>query len=141
MSRRYIRIEDVGMTAQQRQTLVDALKSLGAHNNAPNPCNRNHWRVRLDGLAVIFEADWATETWTVEQVKGYLGNVFSVNPGGIGHTLTGTAYGPLATFSYGGANYLRLIVFGGTASTYTESHEAVLAYLSANRDAWESEVV
>jgi hypothetical protein len=139
MTRRYIGVEDLGMTADQRQTLIDHLKQLGANNQHPNPCNRNHWRVRLDGLAVIFEADWNTESWTVESVKEYLANLYDINPATISDSLAQTQYGPAVTYSRNG-DKLRVIVFGGADSTYAGSHVAVLSFLSNNAAEWESEL-
>lgn len=51
----YFGIENLNLNATQKAQLVTALKALGpaAH---PRPCMLNHWRPRLDGDAVIFEA-------------------------------------------------------------------------------------
>ncbi len=141
MSRRYIGIESLNLNAAQRAALIAALRELGRNSAHPNPCNRNHRRVRPDGLAVIFEADWRTEDWTVESVTGYLADVFGINPANIDSAVAQIVYGTLATFSAGGTDYLRVIVFGGVASEYAQSHAAVLAYLAANRDEWESDAL
>lgn len=133
--RRYIGIEDLGMTAGQRQTLVAALTQLGRNNLDPNPCNRNHRRVRLDGMAVIFEADWRTEDWTAESVTQYLADVFGVDPATISHSIDHTALGPVVTFSRNG-DKLRVIVFGGGAAPYALSLATVLGYLAANAADW-----
>jgi hypothetical protein len=38
----YFYIENLGMNAQQKQTLIDAMKQWGLHNDAGNPRDRNH---------------------------------------------------------------------------------------------------
>lgn len=123
------------MTAEQRQTLVAALRDLGANNADPNPCNRNHSRVRLDGLAIIFEANWNAGEWDIDTVKGYLADVFGIDPATISHSTAQTVYGPAVTFSHNG-DKLRVLAFGGTASTYAESHAPMLEYISANAELW-----
>lgn len=136
MMRGYYGIEDLGLTAGQRATLVAALRELGANNADPNPCNRNHTRVRLDGLAVIFEARWNSEEWTTDSLAAILGSIFGIDPATIGVDVQQSVYGPVATFSRNG-DKLRLIAFGGVDATYAESHAAVLAFLVANAAAWE----
>ncbi|MBD3354306.1 MAG: hypothetical protein GF364_22680 [Candidatus Lokiarchaeota archaeon] len=141
MSRRYYGIKNVNLTTTQRADLLDALKAWG-DNAAPNACNRNHWRLRLDNDAIVFEANWDTSEWTLDSVKAKLGQIFGVNPDNIGHTTNaGYAYGYLVTFSYGGTNYVRMIAFGGVSSTYADSHAAVLQFLSDNAAAWEPETL
>jgi hypothetical protein len=135
MSRQYYGIEALNLTAAQRGTLVDALKQLGRDNQATNPCNRNHWRVRPDNLAVLFEANWDTSDWTVEGIKTRLANLFGIDPSLVTATTQQTAYGPLVTFTRT-TDRLRMIAFGGLSVTYAESHAAVLQYLAANRAAW-----
>ena len=58
----YIYAEDLGLISAQRAALVDGLKALAGNLDRPQPCERNHWRVRLDGGAVIFEADKERQT-------------------------------------------------------------------------------
>lgn len=134
----YIGIEDIGLTVAQRQQLVAALQTLAPNAGDPIPARRNHWRVRLDTLAAIFEADWGDDDITVAALKRYLGTVFSVDPATIAHTVASTAYGPVVTFQRpAGTNRLRLIQFGGAAPTLDESRAACQAYLAANAAAWE----
>ena len=137
MARQYYGIEALDLTAQQRQTLVQALQALGRSNGHAQPAWRNHWRVRLDALAVIFEGDFDDESWTVDSIKTRLANLFDVDADSIGAQVQQTAYGPLATFTRGPAT-VRLVAFGGLLATWQESRAAALAYLAANREAWEA---
>ena len=128
----YAGIEDLGLTVAQRQTLVDALEQLSA-NGHPQPSHRNHWRVRLDNKAVIFEAEFNGEDWTVETIKTRLANIFSIAPGQINHVITSSAYGPVVTFRYpGSTSKLRMIAFAGINSTWVQSRQAAVSYLFDN---------
>ncbi len=140
MSRQYFGVEALSLTAAQRAVLVAALKLLGRDNRAPQPSHRNHWRVRLDGQAVIFEANWNTDEWTVAGLGNRLATLFGVSPALVTFATAQTVYGPTATYTYSGTNRLRLIAFGGLLATWAESHDAVTAYLAANSAAWESAV-
>jgi hypothetical protein len=114
------------------------LRALGS-NTHPNPCMRNHWRVRLDNQAVIFEANFNDEDWTVATIRQRLANIFGVNVTLVTANTTTTAYGPVVTISYSGTARLRMIAFGGLLATWAQSHDLVLAYLAANKAAWGEE--
>lgn len=131
----YVGIEDIGLTAPQRETLVEALKRLGPKSDV-QPARLCHWRLRTDGKAAIFEADFGENEITIAAVKRYLADVFGVDPATVSHTLQQTQYGPLVTFSRGG-DRLRLVQFGGAEPTWAESGDACRAYLAANAAAWE----
>ena len=136
MSIQYYGIEDLGLTAAQRQTLIDVLKQTG-DNQSIYPNHRNHWRVRLDNKAVIFEGKFNDADWTVDSLKNKLANIFNVAPGTIGDSSQSTQYGPVVTYSRAG-DKLRLIAFGGLLASWEESHAKVLTYLSNNLDDWEA---
>lgn len=138
MNRQYYGIEDLGMTAGQRQTLVDALKQVG-DNQSPFPNFRNHRRVRLDNKAVIFEGSFNDSDWTVSSMKSRLANIFSVDPAMVGDSTQQTQYGPVVTYSHNG-DKLRMIAFGGLLATWEESHNLVLVFLSDNQADWEVEI-
>lgn len=135
MSHVYIGIEDLGLTIVQRDTLIAALEKLGPASH-PQPSHLCHWRVRLDGKAAIFEADFGEDEVTIEALKNRLGSIFGVDPATISHTVAQTAYGPLVTFSRGG-DKLRLIQFGGDNAEWSVSGDACRAYLKANAAQWE----
>ena len=130
----YIGIENLGLNDSQKAVLVDELQRLG-RQDYPNPCLNNHWRIRLDLQAVIFEAFFEEELWTIDQIKQRLATIFNVAVSTITHTVTSTVYGPVVTFTRTTPR-LRMVVFGGTSATYDESHTAVLDYLSDNVAAW-----
>lgn len=134
----YIGIENLGLTDAQRNQLVAHLKTLGPASD-PQPAHLCHWRTRLDNQAGIFEALFAEDTISIDAVKSTLGQIFSVDPATISHTVTSSAYGPVVTFARGG-NKLRLIQFGGVGSAWMASGDACRAYLKANSAAWESAV-
>jgi len=134
--RAYYGVEDLGLTASQRAAIVQAIQALGYDNEHPNPAWRNHWRIRPDNLAVVFEAAWNTEEWTIENVKGYLADAVNVNPNIIDDVLETITYGLMVTFSVAGTAYLRIVAFGGLGTDYETSHTAVLEYLSDFKDAW-----
>jgi len=124
------------MVKEQRDMLFAALKGLGRNNLHPKPNYRNHWRIRLDGKAMIFEGDFNDEDWTVDSMTNWLSQVFEVNPHTISASLASTGYGPMATFIRNGAK-MRMIAFGGLLTSWQESHLKALAYLKANKLEWE----
>lgn len=132
----YIGTENLNLNATQRDTLIAALKALGPASD-PQPARLNHWRIRLDGEAVIFEALFNTDNISVQAFKNRLANIFSVDPDTVDDATQQTAYGPAVTFSRGGTDYLRFLLFGGAGATWQESGDACRAYLIANAAEWE----
>jgi hypothetical protein len=131
----YIGIENLGLNDSQRATLVEELKRLG-RQDYPNPCLNNHWTTRPDNQAVIFEALFEEELWTIEQIKQRLATIFGINVSLITHSVANSQYGPLVTFTRT-TERLRMVVFGGVNATYDESHAACLTYLLDHQAAWE----
>lgn len=136
--RAYFGVVNIALNDTRRDQFIDALKALGANNLDPNPAFRNHWRVRTDRQAVIFEAKYNTESLTVAALKVWLANVFSISPDAIDAVTQANAYGIMATFSRLGVDYVRIQFFGwnGGWPTYEESQDAALTYLAANAAAW-----
>ena len=139
MTHVYLGIEVLTMTAAMRGTLVEALKKIGKQDG-PSPNLINHWRIRPDGMAAIFEAEFDADEVTPNRVASRLEGLYNLAPSAVSQTVTQTAYGPMVTFKTNTTNRLRLIAFGGLDASYGESHAAVLAYLAANKTAWETEV-
>lgn len=108
------------------------------HHNLPSIMN--HWRVRLDKQAAIFEALFKEENLTIDAFKQRLANIFDVDPSTIGDSTQQTQYGPVVTFSRGG-DRLRFLLFGGVNATWMESGDEVRSYLAANIGDWEEEVI
>ena len=135
----YFGIENLGLDAEQRATLVNALRALGpdAHRS---PACLNHWRTRLDGQAAIFEARFEEAALTVDAFKDRLAAIFDINRDAIDHDLTTVRYGSgsttIAVFQHGGTDYLRMALFGGLLSTWHESGDECRAYLALHAEEW-----
>ena len=138
MSHLYIGIEVLTMTAAMRDTLVEALKKIG-RQDGPYPNLINHWRIRPDGMAAIFEAEFDAGEVTPNRMTNRLEGLYNLGPGTVSQTVTQTAYGPLVTFKTGSTNRLRLIAFGGVDVSWGESSVAVQKYLSDSKSTWETE--
>lgn len=136
----YMAVEDLALNGVQRETLMATIRRLGT-NDDPMPDRRNHWRVRNDSRAVIFEAAFDEQTLTVEVFKTRLAGIFGVNANTVDDRLTSITLDkratPVETYSRGGTDYLRIALFGGTDATWKESATEARAYLTAHRDAWE----
>ena len=133
----YFAAENLALSNPQRATLRAELQRLEKQQD-PSPAKVNHWRIRLDNDAAIYEAEFNQSALTVQKFKNRLGAIFGVDPALIGDTVQQIAYGPLVTFDYLGTDYVRFLVFGGTVATWDESHDQVLAYLAANLNEWEN---
>ena len=133
----YFYVEDIALTVAQRNTLVEQLKLIGRKDTDGNPKNRNHWRVRPDNKAVIFEG-WFDDTHlSAVGIRNRLASIFGVANTSITYTTNNTAYGPVVVYSYQSTERLRIGVFGGTSTTYAQSYAAVLDFLSDNQATWE----
>ena len=137
--RGYFYIEDLGLTDNQRATLVDVLRAWGVRNDSIYPNERNHWAIRPDGKAVIFKAVFDADKLTVLWFRTKLAEIFNVALTSITANTVQTVYGPVATFKYLTVNKLRMGIFGGLTATWDESHAAALLYLSDYRDLWQIE--
>ena len=120
----YFYIENLGLNDQQKQVLVSALQSWGLHNHAFNPRDLNHWRIRPDGEAVLFEAVFDAENLTVTNLRTRLANLFGVNEQQIIMSTSQNQYGEMAVFSYNSVDRLRVGVFAGRQAGYADSQAA-----------------
>jgi hypothetical protein len=125
----YFYVEILSATPAQRDTLVAQLQTLGQRNADANPRYRNHWRIRLDNLAAIFEAMWDDSQLTAVAIRNRLAAIFGVANTSITYATTQTAYGPVITYTYASVARLRLGVFAGPV--------AARQYLADNAAAWE----
>lgn len=134
----YFGIENLNLTNEQRATLVAGLQALGLNNQSPFPHLRNHWRVRPDNNAVIFEADFDENTLTIAAIKARLATIFNVAVGTISHSTNQSAYGLVVTFTHSAQAKMRMVAFGhdGVWPEWSESHAAAKAYLTTNAAAW-----
>jgi hypothetical protein len=133
----YFYIENLGLNAQQKQALVSALQSWDLHNDAPNPRDRNHWRVRLDGEAVIFEAVFNADDLTVSSLQSRLADLFGVNVEQIDASTSQNQYGEVAIFSYNHVDRLRVGVFAGRQAGYPASQAAAQQFIIDFASAWQ----
>lgn len=143
--RGYLGIENIALDAAQKASVVAALRKLGPKSHT-SPARLMHWRTRLDGDAAIFECLFDADTITIESVKAFLATAVGVSPAVISDAVAFVTFGgqptPVVTYSAGGTARLRVAVFAGLEqdgepTTWEQSHDAVLAYLAENRDAWE----
>ena len=132
----YIGIENIALNNAQRGQLVSALRAIGRQSGS-QPAHINHWRPRLDNDAAIFEALFDEDELTAANVKGYIAGVFGVDAGDISHAASNNQYGTSLTLTHGGTDYLRFQLFGGVGTTWEESRQEVISYLSANQAEWE----
>ena len=133
----YFYIEVLSLTAQQKQTLVDALKGWGLRNQSIFPNERNHWCVRPDGNALIFEAVFNSDLLTVSSLRSRLAGIFGVNVSTITYTTSTNDYGEIVVFRYNNVDRLRVGVFGGRLATYQVSRSAAQHYLKDFSSAWD----
>lgn len=134
----YFGIENINLTNGQRNTLVSGLQSLGA-NSSEYPNRRNHWRIRLDNQAIIFEAEFDEDNLTINAIKQRLATIFSVNVATISHSITTPSIGTVITFTHSATNYFRMVCFGMTGGVWPNwvvSNAAAQAYLITNAAAW-----
>lgn len=132
----YIGIENLNLNDSQRQMLIAELRRLGPAFDL-QPARLNHWRTRLDGEAVIFEALFNENNLTAARFKQWLGDIFGIDSSTINHQTQQTQHGPVVTFSRGGTDYLRFLLFGGQGSAWSESGDQARAFLVANQSKWD----
>ena len=141
MSRLYWYVERLNLTNAQRDTLVDGLKALAPNVARPQPADRNHWRVRMDGNAAIFEAEWDDTTITAVSVRNRLAALFGVSQASVTHTTSAPTIlarpSEVATYRYNSQDRVRFGVFGGRDSDWGSSQAEAREYLLQNAAAWE----
>lgn len=135
----YFGIENLALTAPQKATLVAALQALGPSSD-PQPAELMHWRVRLDGEAVIFRARFQDGDLTTANLRQFLANVFGVAVAQITANTTSATFktlpSPVLTMTFAAVARMRFVLFGGLAATVQQSNDEVIAYLIANAVAW-----
>lgn len=134
--RGYVLIENLGLTDAQRATLIEGIMALGVRNDSLFPNERNHWAIRPDNQAAIFEAVFDADSISVVGIRDRLANLFGVPVTSITYNIIQTIYGPLVVYKYLSVNKLRAGIFGGLTATWAESHAAALLYLSDYKDLW-----
>ena len=141
----YMSVENLNPNAAQCATLIAELRKLGPPREGDGaesqPARLNHWRTRLDGQAVIFEALFNENALAVEMFKRRLADKFDASRITIS-ALTQIAHfaggdTPVVTFSRDGTDYLRVTLFGGTETAWNKSGDECRGYLRANIAQWE----
>jgi hypothetical protein len=145
ISLQYWGIENIpptGLTAQQKQTLIDGIKTLSTNNSSPQPSERMNSRNRLDNDAVIFKALVNEDNLTPLAIRTRLANLFGVALNTITASTNQVAnIGPVITFSHNAVPKIRMVAFGHNGTnwgTTEQSKAAARAYLAANLAAWEA---
>lgn len=137
----YFGVENLGLNATQRQTLIAELRSLGPASDS-SPARLNHWRTRPDNDAAIFEALFNEDHLTIDAFKNRLAAIFGISATQISHSVTAPSFSvgnstTVVVFSRpAGTQRLRLALFGGPGTTLEVSHAEALGYLAANAAAW-----
>jgi hypothetical protein len=134
----YFYAENVNLTAPQQETIVNAIKTWGKRDLDPNPRHRNHWRIRLDNKAVIFEAWVNDDNLTVLSLRTRLANMFGVALAQVTGSVTTNTYGQLVSITYASQVRLRVGVFGGVAADYYTSQAKVKQFLIDNKATWDA---
>jgi hypothetical protein len=135
----YFALEILNLTDPQRDTLVDAIRSLVHSTRSRFPQYDLNVRVRPDGDAAIFEAAFNEDNLTVSWFKDRLAAVFEIDPATIDHRTSQTQYGPVVVFERpSGTDRIRVALFGGVGADWEDSRRACVAYLSDNAAEWES---
>lgn len=132
----YFYLEDLALTAAQRNTLITAVREYGEENASQFPHRRMQVRLRNDSKAAIFEAVFPESQLTAAHFQQVLANIFGVPAANITYTVTSPSYGQLVTYSYNSTARLRFGVFAGVNATWSQSRALAHAYLLANLAAW-----
>lgn len=145
ISHQYFGIENIpatGLTENQKQTLIDGLRTIGAGENSNQPCERMHIRTRNDNDAVIFESLVNEDNLTILAIRTRLSNLFGVALNTITASTNQVAnIGAVTTYSHNGTPKIRMAAFGHNGAawgTTAQSRATAQAYIDANSVAWEA---
>lgn len=134
----YIGTDNLALTSAQWIIVMDLLMALGPGDSEQMPQLRNHWAIRQDGDAAIFEANFEDTETSVEDFKQMLADAFGVSVDSIDHVASDIQYGRLYLFSRLAVDYFRVFIFGGPGADLKTSRQATKEYLSDNADDWEA---
>jgi hypothetical protein len=139
----YFGIENIGLNGAQKWFLFNELMKLGPVSDE-SPARLNHWRVRSDTEAIIYEALFTEDNLSIDAIKTKLASFFGISPVTIGHTISSQSYSggttTLVVFRRTGTDYLRMALFGGPGATWEQSGDECRGYLAATIDEWEDSV-
>jgi hypothetical protein len=134
----FILVENLGLNATNRVTLISALRNLGVASNLPH--TRNHWRPRLDQEAALICANFPDDDVNANAFIARLAALFGVPAGNISVAITSSTYAArpshIYTFTYNSTPRLRVTLLGGMTATYQQSAAEAVAYVLANAATW-----
>lgn len=120
--------------------LITLFEAMGT-NDSPMPAFNNHWRIRLDGDAVIYESKFDTSEVSLEAFKQLLADEFGVDVGDIESVISSADYAEIGTtvwqFKYNSVDRFKVERFGAGGATWQQSGDECRGYLAANRDEWD----
>jgi len=134
----YFYLENVNLTTPQQQILIDAIKTWGKRDQDPNPRHRNHWRIRLDNKAIIFEAWFDNNNLSILNIRQKLADLYEVALSQITGSVTSNIYGQLLSVTYNTLVRLRIGIFGGITADYYTSQTKAVQFLVDNKTSWDN---
>lgn len=131
----YIGIENMNLSGGQVDILLDELKSIGPDSSYLFsqflPERVCHWYA--SGDLTILEALFNENNLTITKFKERLGEILTIDPDVIGHTIIEEDYAGYGTdavvFESAGTDYFRFLLFGGTDTAWMESGDECRGYL------------
>jgi hypothetical protein len=136
-------VENLALTAQQRDAFMNYLRTSIAAINNEHPEWLYQSRVSVDGQWTIFEALYDELKISPNELRSQIASILGLQPARITETQSTVQYAPPTStlvLTYlnrnTSQNVVRIRVFGGYPPNEQASHREVLAYLSENAAAW-----
>ena len=108
------------------------------------PCNLNHWRQRLDGRAVLYEALFTEQRISEGQWKVLIGAMLGVPPPQMELARDVASYAGNSTdettYSHDGDEFATIRWFAGMGAPWMDSGDECRGYLKLHQAQWEEEV-
>lgn len=139
MWRGYWVCERSTLGVNNRDALLALFDAMGTHDS-PFLMNNNHYRIRLDGDAKLYESNFDPAEVSITQFKQLLAGEFGVPVEDIDNVTTQDDYAGFGTtvwtFSYNSIDRCVMCRFGG-GGTWAESNAECLGYLKLYQAEWE----
>lgn len=116
--------------------LFDEIVGVNPENN---PCNDLHKRVRIDGLAAIYEARFNENAINPQAMRGRLTSASQIPPIKQELTESVTIYGDQWEYHHSDTSDFLMSYIIFNPDTWESSRQACLSYLSDNIAEWEPE--
>lgn len=139
----YFVVERQNISIANWDVLKALFEAMGQHGS-PFPMYNNHWRIRLDGDAVIYESNFDTTEVSVEAFKQLLADEFGVDVSEIEDEQSVVVYGDYETnvwqfiYPIAGQDRFKVERFG-RGGDWEMSRNECLGYLALFRNEWEAE--